>query len=404
LSVRLATCERSTKTRREETAVPFLFAQETGGGLWWTILGLISLPVLIAMNGFFVAAEFALVAVRKTRIEELVSQGAVGARSAQSAIEQISRSIAATQLGITICSIALGWVAEQGLARVFDWLFAALSSPGEWYFVTKHTVATAIAFVLLTFFHVVFGELLPKSLALQSPDRLALWLAGPLNGFVLMTRPAILFINASATGVLKLFGYKRPLESSVHSVDELALLVEDTEEAGGLDEQQAELVQNVFRLTKKKVADCMVPREKMASLELTTPSDKVLEAVREGAHTRMPVYSHDPDNIVGVVNTKNLFYLFSLHGVVVLEDAIYPALFLKPDEEIANALRLFRKARRPMALVRDDDGKIHGLITLEDILEEIVGDIEDEHDQPVPRVSRSRLRRFSSAPTADKKK
>ena len=381
--------------------MPFLFAQESGGGLWWTILGLISLPVLIAMNGFFVAAEFALVAVRKTRIEELVSQGAVGARSAQSAIEHISRSIAATQLGITICSIALGWVAEQGIAQVFDWLFAAI--PGTWYFVTKHTVATAIAFVLLTFFHVVFGELLPKSLALQSPDRLALWLSGPLNGFVLVTRPAILFINATATGVLKLFGYKRPPESNVHSVEELAMLIEDTEEAGVLDEQQAELVQNVFRLSKKKVADCMVPREKMASLELMTPSDKVLEAVREGAHTRMPVYSQDPDNIVGVVNTKNLFYLFSLHGVVVLEDAIYPALFLKPDEEIANALRLFRKARRPMALVRDDEGKIHGLITLEDILEEIVGDIEDEHDQPVPRVSRSRLRRFGSASAADKK-
>jgi putative hemolysin len=380
--------------------VPFLFAQESAGEIWWTVLGLISLPVLIALNGFFVAAEFSLVAVRKTRIEELVKQGAVGARSAQSAIENISRSIAATQLGITICSIALGWVAEQSIAQLFDWLFESV--PGTWYFVTKHTVATAIAFVLLTFTHVVFGELLPKSLALQSPDRLALWLAGPLNGFVIVTRPAILFINATATGVLKLLGYRRPLESNVHSVDELALLVEDTEEAGVLDPEQAEMVQNVFRLSNKHVADVMVPREKMASLELTTPSDKVLEAMRAGAHTRMPVYDRDPDNIVGVVNTKNLFYLFSLHGVVVLEDAIYPALFLKPDEEIANALRLFRKAKRPMALVRDEEGKIHGLITLEDILEEIVGDIEDEHDQPVPRVPRSRLRR--RAAVVEKKK
>src|SRR5439155_14711234 len=131
--------------------------------------------------------------------------------------------------------------------------------------------------------------------------------------------------------------------------------------------EQAELVQNVFRLSNKKVSDCMVPRDKMASLELMTPSDKVLEAVRSGAHTRMPVYDRDPDNIVGIVNTKNLFYLFSLHGVVVLEDAIYPALFLKPDEEIANALPLFRKAKRPMSLIRDEGGKVHGLITLEDM-------------------------------------
>jgi putative hemolysin len=370
--------------------VSVLFAQETSGDLWWMLLGLAALPVLIALNGFFVAAEFALVAVRKTRIEELVTRGVKGANAVQTAIEQIARSIAATQLGITLCSIALGWMAEHALTQVFDNLFQTLPEP--WKKIASHSVAVGIAFVLLTFCHVIFGELLPKSLALQSPDRFALWLARPLNWFVMLTRPAVLFINVSATGVLKLFGYKRPPESNVHSVDELALLIEDTEEAGILNPEQAQLVQNVFRMSNKRVADCMVPRDKMASLELTTPSDKVLEAVRSGAHTRMPVYHGDPDNIVGVVNTKNLFYLFSLHGVAVLEDAIYPALFLKPDESIANALRLFRKAKRPMALVRDEDGRIHGLITLEDILEEIVGDIEDEHDQPVPRVPRSRLR------------
>jgi CBS domain containing-hemolysin-like protein len=131
----------------------------------------------------------------------------------------------------------------------------------------------------------------------------------------------------------------------------------------------------------------MVPRDKMAALELNTPPDKILEAARTGAHTRMPVYEAELDNIVGIVNTKDLFYLFSLRGVVILQDALYPALFLKPDETIANALRLFRKARRPMALVRDAMGKVLGLITLEDILEEIVGDIEDEHDRPTPKLA-----------------
>src|SRR5206468_1171807 len=148
------------------------------------------------------------------------------------------------------------------------------------------------------------------------------------------------------------------------------------------------IVENVFRLSNRRVIDCMVPREKMATLELSTPPDKVLEAARSGAHTRMPVYEGELDNIVGIVNTKDLFYLFSLQGVVVLQDALYPPLFLKPDESMANALRLFKKARRPMALVRDDDGHILGLITLEDVLEEIVGDIEDEHDRPTPKVRR----------------
>ena len=144
----------------------------------------------------------------------------------------------------------------------------------------------------------------------------------------------------------------------------------------------------------------MVPREKMATLELNTPPDKVLEAVRHGAHTRMPVYEGGLDNIVGIVNTKDLFYLFSLKGVVVLEDALYPPTFLEPTESVANALRLLRRSRKPMALVRDEAGHILGMITLEDVLEEIVGDIEDEHDRPTPKL---KLRRRPRLPTSAKK-
>src|SRR5262249_24861528 len=147
---------------------------------------------------------------------------------------------------------------------------------------------------------------------------------------------------------------------------------------------QAEFVQNVFRLSGKKVGNCLVPRDKMATLELHTPPDKVLEAVRRGAHTRMPVYDGNPDNVVGIVNTKDLFYLFSLQGVVILECPMPPPLFLKPDVSGATALRLFRSAHRHMAMVRDEENRILGLITLEDVIEEIVGDIEDEHDRPTP--------------------
>jgi CBS domain containing-hemolysin-like protein len=172
----------------------------------------------------------------------------------------------------------------------------------------------------------------------------------------------------------------------VHTVEELLLLIEDTEEAGILDSDQADFVENVFRLSTKKVGQCMVPLDKMACLEQNTPPEKVLEIVRNGAHTRLPVYEGDPDHIVGVVNTKDLFYLFSLQGIVVLQDALYPALYLDPDEPLDNALRLFRKSRKHMALVRNEQGKILGLITLEDVLEEIVGDIEDEHDRPTAKL------------------
>src|SRR5438128_400395 len=367
----------------------------------WNLLELATIPALVALNGLFVAAEFAMVAVRRTRLEELVAHGVKGARAAQKSVENLNRTIAATQLGVTLSSLGLGWVAESALARMLLELFATLPAPWSW--IARHTVAGTIAFLLITFLHIVFGELVPKALALQAPDRFALWLARPLGIFTLITRPLIVVINRTGNAVVKLCGYRETPESLVHSVEELSLLIEDTEEAGGLDPDQAELVQNIFALTDKVVRDCMVPRAKMASLALNTPLPKALDIVREGGHTRLPVYEGDPDNIVGIVNSKDLFFLIEQEKVFVLEDAIYPALFLRPDEEIGNALRLFRKAKRHMAVVRDEAGAILGLITLEDVLEEIIGDIEDEQDRPHPKRGFLKTRRKKPKPTEKKK-
>jgi CBS domain containing-hemolysin-like protein len=358
----------------------------------WALLLLI--PSLIALNGLFVAAEFALVAIRKTRVEEMVLKGIKGAKSVEAALNRLDRSIAATQLGITLASIGLGMVCEPVLARVLEPVFFFV--PASWGAVATHSAAAGVAFILITYLHVVFGELLPKNLALQTTDDTAMWLAAPLLVFTRLTRPLTLLIGGTANCLLRVLGLEPARgEELVHSVEELALLIEDTEEAGILDPDQAEFVQNVFRLSNKQVKDCLVPRDKMAALELNTPPDKVLEAVRRGAHTRMPVYEGDLDHIVGIVNTKDLFYLFSLRGVVILEDALYPPLFLKPAETMARALALFRKAHRPMALVQEEDGRVLGLITLEDVLEEIVGDIEDEHDRPTPKLTPRTLRRPS---------
>jgi len=368
-----------------ETVTVSVWAEMALGWGWW---GLLTIPVLVAINGFFVAAEFSLVAVRRTRVEEMVGQGVKGAKAVHSAVEHLDWYIAATQLGITLASIALGWVSEASLAQVLVGIFEGLPEP--WNAVARHSVAVTVSFLLITFMHVVFGELIPKTVALQMPDRIALLVAKPLLLFGTVTRPLILLMNGTGNCIVRWLGLESSPAGLVHSVEELALLVEDTEEAGILDPDQAEFVQNVFRLTEKTVADCMVPRDKMNALELSTPPEKVLEAVRASAHTRMPVYAGHPDNIVGIVNTKDLFHLFSLRGVVILDDALYPSLYLKPDENVANALRLFKRAKRHMALVRNEEGQILGLITLEDILEEIIGDIEDEHDRPMPR----RLRRI----------
>jgi CBS domain containing-hemolysin-like protein len=371
---------------KEKVMSVFAAASHTDAHWGWTALALLAVPALVALNAFFVAAEFALVAVRKSRVAEMVGQGVSGARAVREAVSQLDRSIASTQLGITLASIALGWVGEPALARLLGPLWRAVL-PEAWVETAAHTAAVAIAFALITFMHVVFGELIPKSLALRTPDRTSLWVAGPLNVFTRLSRPFLSLMNGTGNALLCWFGCQPArAEDQAHSVEELSLLIEDTREAGGLSSAQAELVRKVFRLSGKRVADCMVPRERMVVLELRTPPEQVLEAVRRSAHTRMPVYDGEPDNVVGTVNTKDLFYLFSLKGVVVLEDALYPPLFLGPDDDVADALQLFRTRRKMMAVVRDGAGRALGLITMEDVLEEIVGDIEDEHDRPTPRL------------------
>lgn len=345
------------------------------------IAGLVAIPVLVAINGFFVAAEFALVAVRKTRVEELVNQGRKGAAGLLAAVNDLNRSVAACQLGITVASLALGFVSEPAIHRLIHPLMADL--PAEW----GRVLSIAITLSLITYMHVVFGEQMPKLAALQASEGVGLWVARPVYLFGLVTSPLIQLMNGSSGWFLRRLGYRGDgEEGEVHSVDELRLLVEDSEEAGEIDADAADMVLGVFALADKVVRDCMVPAEKMAALDVATPPDKVLEIARLGAHTRMPVYDGTPDKIVGIVNTKDLFFLFSTSGVVLLEDALYPATFLTPEESVSNAFRLFRKSHRPMAIVRDEAGKVHGLITLEDVLEEIVGDLEDEHDVPVPKL------------------
>jgi putative hemolysin len=350
--------------------------------LVWNVLGSLVVPFLVLANAFFVAAEFALVSVRRTRVDEMVNNRRAGAAAVKHAVEHLDDAIAATQLGITLASLALGWVGEPAVADLIEPLFDFLPLRSAW--IAAHTVATVIAFALITFLHVVLGELAPKAVALQQPDLVSLWVAKPLLWFSIVMRPFIAVMNWLGNSVVRLLGFK-PISGSemVHSVDELKMIIEETRRAGVLPRDQAEYVHNVFRLPAKRVSDCLVPRERMAALELHMPEERILEAVRDGAHTRMPVYDGDLDNIVGIVNTKDLFHLFSLRGMVVLDDALYLPIFVDPDRPISEVLRQFRRQRRPMAVVRDRSGKTLGLITLEDIVEEIVGEIEDEHD-PLP--------------------
>jgi CBS domain containing-hemolysin-like protein len=352
-----------------------------------TVLSLVAVPVLVAVNGFFVAAEFALVAVRKTRVEELVNQKTPGAAALMTAVDRLNDSVAAAQLGITLASLALGFVSEPAVARLIHPLFNTL--PPQWQGTVAHILSVALTLSLVTYLHVVFGEQMPKIAALQSAERIGLWIARPINLFARFARPVIRLMNGTSTIILRRFGYKPTAEEGeVHSIDELRLLVEDTEEAGLLDPEQADVVLNVFGLARKTVRQCMVPKEKVVSLDVRANRETILAAIRDGAHTRMPVWEERPDNVIGIVNSKELLYLFTAHLPVVLDDLLYPATFLDPDTNIADALRLLRKTHKHMTVVREMSGEVLGVITLEDVLEEIVGDIEDEHDVRQAKVVR----------------
>jgi len=349
-------------------------------------LSLVAVLVLIGLNGFFVSAEFALVSVRWTRIEELLAKGRFGAKAVKTALESLDDAIAATQVGITLASLALGWVGEPALAHLVEPLFRGL--PPLWGVTLTHGVAVTLAFLLLTYLHVVLGEQVPKVIAIDRAEDVALLVTGPLLTFARVSRPFIRAIGGSSDLVVRLLRLP-PMraDQDVHSVHELGMLVEETAEAGIMASDQAEYVRNVFRLSGKRVRDVMLPREKVITLSLNASPEEVLATCRETAHTRMPVWEGQPDNIVGIVNTKNLFHLFSEYRLVLLEDAMYPPIIVDPDQSVGRLLGIFRRERRPMAVVRDAAGTFLGIVTLEDILEEIVGEIEDEHDVPAPKAA-----------------
>lgn len=347
----------------------------------WELIALFLLiPGLIGLNGFFVAVEFALIASRKTKMESLASQGDPRAKKVYQLQNNLDQAVAATQLGITFASISLGSVGEVTLASIMQrgadpLLDGILGS------VAVHSLCSSIAVFGVSYLHLVFGELIPKTVAIQDPDKVVLFLAGPMDWFFFFAKPFVLWMNHTGNFVLKTIGFKNPGgHAHAHSVEELLMIVEDTEEAGVIQSDQADVLENVFRLSGKTVADCMVPVSKMNALELNMAAGTVLDGLRDRAHTRLPVYEGSIDNIVGIVNVKDLLFLFSLHGLVILEDALYPALFILPTETALNAMKLFRKTRRHMAIVQSEEGKVLGLLTLEDVLEEIVGEIQDEHD------------------------
>lgn len=341
-------------------------------------LGLVAIFALILLNAFFVATEFALVAVRRSQVQIWVSEGRPGARAAAHALDRLDDAIAATQLGITLASIGLGFVGEPALAHLLEPALHALSLDSQG---AVHGGAIALAFALVTFLHVVVGELAPKALALDRPGPVALWCARPLLWFSRALRPVIVTMNHAGNLLLRALGVPPAGHGeNTHSAAELALLVREAGDAGQLRSDTTQMLGNLFRISDRTVADVMIPRDQVKAIPRNLPMEALVDVVREEGFTRFPVYDGTLDKIVGVLHAKDVFTLHSLSLLVILEDALRPHQEIAPDVSLADALRLFRRERRHLAVVRGPDGRVQGIITLEDVLEQIVGAIEDEQD------------------------
>jgi CBS domain containing-hemolysin-like protein len=343
---------------------------------------------LVGLNAFFVAAEFALVKVRSSHVEIRAREGSFLARVVRSIIAHLDGYLSATQLGITFASLGLGWIGEPVVARMIAALVEALG-----FHLTPeiiHRVSLPIAFATITVLHIVLGELAPKSLAIRHSETVAYAVSLPMRGFFIVFKPAIWVLNGLAQVVLRLFRIRPVRESELHSADELRYLLEESQRSGILEAEHHELLENIFEFRRRHVRNVMVPRRRIVALELGMPTDRILDIVIEEGYSRMPVYRGTLDDIVGIVYTKDLLTLVHLKHLIILEDILRPAITVSEDELLSRLLRRFQSEQVHMAIVIDEFGGTAGLVTLEDILEEIVGEIRDEYDEERAPVERQR--------------
>jgi putative hemolysin len=357
-------------------------------------LELLAVVVLLLLNAFFVASEYALVTARRTRLRELEEAGSRRARAALAITENPPRFIAAMQLGVTGTSLAIGAVGEPVLARILDPFLAGV-------------LAFGIAFLLITYLHVVVGELVPKGLALGHSESIAIAFSGPVRTFFFVFKPLIWVLQRSSDLALQALGLEPPgAEDAVYSEAELKMLLSRSASQGELQEDEQEMLYKVFDFADKEVADVMVPRPEVVALSVELPPQECLAAVVESPYTRYPVYRGSLEQILGILHVRDLFSVIANGGIhsIRIEELVRPAPMVPETKDLAAMLKEFRRTNQHMAIVVDEYGEMEGIVTLEDLLEEIVGEIEDEFDLPdetVERLDERRVRVHGTFPIDD---
>ena len=341
-------------------------------------LELLALAGLIVLNAFFVAAEYGLVTSRRTRIMELQHEGNRRARAVLRITSDPPRFISAMQLGVTMTSLGIGALGEQVLARQFDSIMASI-------------LAVILALLIVTYLHVVLGELVPKGIALGHPERTALAVSGPVRTFFVVFRPLIWLLQESSSAILRALGQEPPgAEHEAHSEAELRMLLSSSAEQGEIEHEEQEMLYKVFDFADKEVADVMVPRPEVVAISIALPPEEALKAVLESPYTRYPVYRESLDDIVGVLHIRDLIVALHDRGIVSVdvETLVRPAYMVPETKDLGALLTEFRRTNQHMAIVIDEYGSMEGIVTLEDLLEEIVGEIEDEFDLPDETIER----------------
>ncbi|MFL5401347.1 MAG: hemolysin family protein [Gemmatimonadales bacterium] len=343
-------------------------------------LRFLAVVVLVVANAFFVAAEFALVSARRTRIEAMVRQGDRKAKAVRAAQQDLYRQLSAAQLGITVASILLGFVAEDTVAYFFrNWL---ASLPSWLAFLGRAGVASVIALSLISFLHVVFGEQAPKAVAITHPEAVSRWVATPLLVFSWITRPATGLLNSSANWLIRLMGIKgtSPELERIHSPEEIRMLVEQSEEGGSLQQEDARLLEGVFEFSEKTAQEVMTPRTQIAALDADLTVEAAADQVAITGRSRYPAYTDSLDEIIGVVHAKDILGALRSRPGQTIRTIMRPPLFVPGTREVEDVLADMKRLKTHLAIVLDEYGGTAGLVTMEDLLEEIVGPIYDEHD------------------------
>jgi len=342
--------------------------------------------LLVFLNGFFVAAEFAIVKVRQSQIEIKANQGSSVARASQHILNHMDGYLSACQLGITLASLALGWIGEPVVAKMVGGVTAYLNV--DWTEETLHKVSIVIAFALITVLHIVLGEQVPKTAAIRNPLTFTMLVAWPLRIFYIVFSPFIWVLNGLSNLLLRIFNMHSPEHADIHSEEEIRMLLTESEEGGAIKPSEHELIQNVFEFDDRVVRQILIPRNKVSAIDVESTKEEVISKVIDEGYSRMPVYQDSMDNVIGVIYSKDLIRALHEKNFKGVNDLIRPAYFVPLSKRINDLLREFQTQHIQMAIVTNEFGGTAGIVTMEDIIEELVGEIQDEYDDEKPPVEK----------------